>query len=702
MSATHDDLCIMSNSAVTSNGHGVNYIGVTSPGNYKKMLIDRYLLSQSKSHGTVYRTDPFNKTIHFPSLEGTSRDVSNHNTVKLSLETGCTLSDGSIGGKLNSWDDEINKSQFIMGRTFCDISARELFDDGSKDQRNVIESTIYSSHNRCHNTFNPNGTLRSPIRSLDHEICNPDSSIAETKLLFNSEDQGQEMSTAYIDPTVEHIASCFLSLLKSVLLEDYISNNVKTNVDHHCHHQSAVMEMLLGEMDRFIFPAYLQNYPLSEIELGNHLHKMHDSLYYPEEIDKCAVHDNKEQYKIQFHRLLSYLTSFLHTFKHSIHDNDNTCFTLLSSKFLNLIHYLVNCPRFESSILNSLFVLCSQLCTTTISFDSVLSRPTSPICTSQQEHIDSTFVETSTTSHFSYPLFECLHLSENYESSITNQASSLSSVIYNTTGINSPAVILTSPAVPTKIKSPEHTIEHKSHLHLVNTSVSSNHMMTTNVNNIPIFNENNNNSNTLVQNYSNIQCMDVDNHQDNVTLSRKRTTALNNCENLSSSLVFKHSNHNIDYFGLFKAVSSVPTNASDKHSITTTNTTTTTTTTTTKSDSNINNSIIQHKSSKRLYACEICSRQFNRTDVLVRHAHVHTGHRPFECNTCGRTFKRSDHLSTHHRTHSGQRPYRCSLCHYSACRRDVAIKHLKVHQKKCRIIPTSESGANANVHLKQD
>nr|AAW26285.1 SJCHGC09247 protein [Schistosoma japonicum] len=208
MSATHDDLCIMSNSAVTSNGHGVNYIGVTSPGNYKKMLIDRYLLSQSKSHGTVYRTDPFNKTIHFPSLEGTSRDVSNHNTVKLSLETGCTLSDGSIGGKLNSWDDEINKSQFIMGPTFYDISTGELFDDGSKDQRNVIESTIYSSHNRCHNTFNPNGTLGSPIRSLDHEICNPDSSIAERKLLFNSEDQGQEMSTAYIDPTVEHIASC--------------------------------------------------------------------------------------------------------------------------------------------------------------------------------------------------------------------------------------------------------------------------------------------------------------------------------------------------------------------------------------------------------------------------------------------------------------------------------------------------------------
>ncbi|OON15715.1 zinc finger, C2H2 type, partial [Opisthorchis viverrini] len=87
-------------------------------------------------------------------------------------------------------------------------------------------------------------------------------------------------------------------------------------------------------------------------------------------------------------------------------------------------------------------------------------------------------------------------------------------------------------------------------------------------------------------------------------------------------------------------------------------------------------------SSGGLHICPICSRQFNRSDMLVRHAHVHTGHRPFECTACGQAFSRSDHLSTHQRTHTGHRPYRCPLCSYSACRRDMITRHLRVHQRR--------------------
>ncbi|KAF5401710.1 hypothetical protein PHET_04688 [Paragonimus heterotremus] len=83
-----------------------------------------------------------------------------------------------------------------------------------------------------------------------------------------------------------------------------------------------------------------------------------------------------------------------------------------------------------------------------------------------------------------------------------------------------------------------------------------------------------------------------------------------------------------------------------------------------------------------VYVCPICSRQFTRSDMLARHAHVHTGHRPFECSACGQAFSRSDHLSTHQRTHTGQRPYRCPLCSYSACRRDMITRHLRVHQRR--------------------
>ncbi|CAL8105579.1 unnamed protein product [Calicophoron daubneyi] len=99
------------------------------------------------------------------------------------------------------------------------------------------------------------------------------------------------------------------------------------------------------------------------------------------------------------------------------------------------------------------------------------------------------------------------------------------------------------------------------------------------------------------------------------------------------------------------------------------------------------------------HICPICCRQFTRSDMLVRHAHVHTGHRPFECPACGQAFSRSDHLSTHQRTHTGQRPYRCPLCTYSACRRDMITRHLRVHQRRGQIIPSERCSVDARNRL---
>lgn len=82
------------------------------------------------------------------------------------------------------------------------------------------------------------------------------------------------------------------------------------------------------------------------------------------------------------------------------------------------------------------------------------------------------------------------------------------------------------------------------------------------------------------------------------------------------------------------------------------------------------------------HVCPDCSRKFTRSDMLVRHKHVHTGDRPFVCGDCGQKFSRSDHLSTHRRTHTGQRPYSCEHCDYSACRRDMITRHMRVHQKR--------------------
>lgn len=86
--------------------------------------------------------------------------------------------------------------------------------------------------------------------------------------------------------------------------------------------------------------------------------------------------------------------------------------------------------------------------------------------------------------------------------------------------------------------------------------------------------------------------------------------------------------------------------------------------------------------SARAYECEICLRKFARSDMLTRHARLHSGIKPYSCSVCGQTFSRSDHLATHQRTHTGVKPYHCSACPYAACRRDMITRHMKIHSRR--------------------
>ncbi|XP_023941707.1 zinc finger protein ZFP2 [Bicyclus anynana] len=84
----------------------------------------------------------------------------------------------------------------------------------------------------------------------------------------------------------------------------------------------------------------------------------------------------------------------------------------------------------------------------------------------------------------------------------------------------------------------------------------------------------------------------------------------------------------------------------------------------------------------RAYECEICSRRFARSDMLTRHARLHSGVKPYSCSACGQVFSRSDHLATHQRTHTGEKPYRCPACPYAACRRDMITRHMRTHTRR--------------------
>ena len=95
----------------------------------------------------------------------------------------------------------------------------------------------------------------------------------------------------------------------------------------------------------------------------------------------------------------------------------------------------------------------------------------------------------------------------------------------------------------------------------------------------------------------------------------------------------------------------------------------------------------------KVHRCAVCRRTFARSDMLERHARLHTGVRPYACRLCTQVFSRSDHLTTHLRTHTGEKPYACPRCAYTASRRDMVTRHLRVHQSTPAVDPAVQVSA---------
>ncbi|CAH8436539.1 unnamed protein product [Schistosoma rodhaini] len=694
-SNTDPEFCMVSNSTpLMFNG------GVTSPGNFKKILIDRYLLSQSMSHcGTIYESiNPFTNMVHVPLLQEEQTDLSNEKAMKVPLnadtnyhlETKSTIPEELINRKeSNSSDNQIRNFQSLLRKLLCDILTSELLANKYKDKPYMIQSTVSSNHKRDCNTLNPNVTLQNPINTINDRIYNPDSSNTETKLSFNSENYEEAISTPCFDPNVGHE---FLNELQSLLRNNCYSNGMKAS-----DHQPTAMQILSHVKNSSLYTCLgSSKSSLLKINPNNQLttpllgmRNSVDKLLCPEVIKKNSVDASKPKHsqKSFCHSLAE--TSISRISKDSISNNNTvnttTTTTVSSPDFLHSLNCSVKNPNIRNSTLNSLLLVCSQPCTT-MSIDSELSTLTSSTCkTHKQQQYPS--VETS-VSHPSSPLFKYRHPMDDHKFSTTSHHSSLLSSIhitpekcFHTTIITSTTPITT--IITTNSKISEQTNTHQSHLPFTITSISPTQINTTNVSQISMFNDNNNsNDNNLVQNYSNLQFMDIDNYQCKNSSNYKQTVSnsTNNCTT-------------------FNTFSSVPTLNSNKHSNTTSTTTTTATTNDTNKSSSINSSLIQHRTSNGLFVCMVCSRQFTRSDMLVRHANVHTGHKPFECTICGQAFSRSDHLSTHQRTHTGQKPYQCSLCYYSASRRDMITRHLRVHQRKGQIVSTNESGGALKLHF---
>ena len=89
------------------------------------------------------------------------------------------------------------------------------------------------------------------------------------------------------------------------------------------------------------------------------------------------------------------------------------------------------------------------------------------------------------------------------------------------------------------------------------------------------------------------------------------------------------------------------------------------------------------------YSCHICLRLFTKSQELVAHQSVNTGHKQFQCSTCGKQYSHKGSLREHMHSHSGgQGPLTCEICE----QRFPSTKSLKYHVKDKHKIKDQKCG----------